>query len=193
MLKEVMSLKLRFQETGLALDIPISWINLPAGNLSFPVLKMTDTIAYMTKWDSLNKLLGDMPMCDAEGTLLEFWKRYSQHKPGHEVFAASQRGEVRLSRAIPCLVHGDEGRGFKRTGVMILSVQGAIGRGAKPFLKRHPLKTIQQKKMGVNIGGSSYNSRLLFGAMQKKHYSIHPETWKVSFNSMCSFLLCFFL
>ena len=157
------------------MDIPVSWIDLPCGDIRFPVLRVTDTIDYLVRWDYINKLLGDMPICKAESYLLTFWKRFSTQSPGHEVFGASERGEVSLSRAIPCLVHGDEGRGFKRTGVMILSIQGVIGRGAKPFIKKHPEKSSQQLRMGVNIGGSSCNSRLLFGAMPKKHYSVHPD------------------
>lgn len=161
----------RFQQHGLALKIPISWVDLPSGDVKFPVLRITDTISYLVHWGYINKLLGDMPMSEAKPTLLTFWRRFSKQNPGHQVFDSN----VSLSRAIPVMIHGDEGRGFKRSGVMMLSVQGAIGRGSRPFRKRHSLKALRDNRMGVNIGGSSYNSRLLFGAMPKKHYSVHPE------------------
>ena len=119
-----------------------------------------------------------MDMANVKPTLQTFWRRYGKIRHGHEVFQASAQGRVALSRAIPCLVHGDEGRGFKRSGVMILSLQGAIGKGSQPFLKHHSGEKGQQERvdrMGVNIGGASYNSRLLFGAMPKKHYNVHPD------------------
>ena len=62
------------------------------------------------------------------------------------------------------------------SGVMILSLQGAIGRGSKPFLKRHPIRSLRQLKMGINLQGSSFNSRMLFVAMPKKHYKSKPAS-----------------
>lgn len=166
----------RFQRHGLALDIPITWIDLPKGDVQFPVLKMTDTIQNLVKCKLVNKLLGELDMSKAESTLLTFWRRFSKQNPAHQVFAASARGDCTLARSIPIMIHGDEGRGFKRSGIMILSVQGAIGRGSTPFLKAHPDGHDREQRMAVNIKGTSYNSRFLFGAMPKKHYSCNPDS-----------------
>ena len=166
----------RFQQHGLALDIPISWIDLPKGDVQFPVLKMTDTVQNLVKFKLVNKFLGELDMSDAETTLLTFWRRFSKQNPGHQVYAASARGDCTLARCIPVMIHGDEGRGFKRSGIMVLSVQGAIGKGSVPFLKAHPDGEDRQHCMAVNIKGISYNSRFLFGAMPKKHYSRTPDS-----------------
>lgn len=68
---------LRFRRHNLALDIPISWIDLPKGGLRFPVLRMTDTIKYLARADFLNKLVGEMNMAEIEPTLLTFWRRFA--------------------------------------------------------------------------------------------------------------------
>lgn len=183
--------KPRFREQGLALDIPISWIDLPKGDLKFPILRMTDTVSYMCKHDCLNKLMGDMPNEKMEQTLLTFWRRFSLQHADHEVFSASEAGKLSLSRTVPVMIRGDEGRGFKRTGIMMLSVQGCIGRGSRPFLQKNPEQAVRDNLMGLNMSGGSFNSRLLFGSMAKKHYSTNPEPsyW----HEHILHFICFFL
>ena len=137
---------------------------------------MLDTIDYLVQSNNLSKLVGQQPMEQVQPMLLEFWRRYSLEWPDYGVFRAAAENKLSLSRTIPVYIHGDEGRGFKRSGVMILSLQGAIGRGSKPFLKRHPIRSLRQLKMGINLQGSSFNSRMLFVAMPKKHYKSKPAS-----------------
>ena len=169
--------RLRFAKHKLALDIPISWVRLENDD-TYPVLGVRDSIEYLVRSDNLPKLVGEQPMQDVQPILLEFWRRYSLQWPDYGVYNAAALGKVSLSRTIPVYLHGDEGRGFKRNGVMILALQGAIGRGSKPFLRKHPIQTVRKLKMGVNLQGSSFNSRLLYVAMPKKHYKNNPESWK---------------
>lgn len=79
--------------------------------------------------------------------LLEFWRRYSKEYPDFTAFTSGKS----LSNSIPCMIHGDEGRGFKKLPILLLSWQGVLGRGTRPFQKKNPLKTIQKTKMGVNM------------------------------------------
>ena len=177
--------RLRFRKHNLSLDIPVSWIPMPGvfkdgKTKDFPVLQLTDTIDFLVKNDNVGRLVGGphINMNDIQGTLLEFWRRFSKTNADHEVFAACEKGELSLSRTIPIQIHGDEGRGFKRQGIMMLSIQGAIGSGQKPFLKKHVLPTARNKRMGLNIGGSSFNSRFLFASMPKKWYNTNPVFWR---------------
>jgi len=159
----------------LALDIPISWIEM-GENGDFPVLSIKDTMAYLVNSKNLGKLVGDAPTEGLQSTLLEFWRRYAYEWPDFGIYDDASAGKLSLSRTIPTYIHGDEGRGFKRSGVMILSLQGAIGRGSKPFQKRHPIRSIRKIKMGVNLQGSSFNSRFLYAAMPKRFYHSTPES-----------------
>lgn len=153
----------------------MTWVGLAEDN-SFPVLSVRDTLAYLVRSNNLQKLFGEIPVDSIQPVLLEFWRRYSLEWPDFDLYKAASQNHLPLSRCIPVYLHGDEGRGFKRGQVMILSFQGCIGRGSRPFRQRHPLGTIQRNKMGVNLQGSSFNSRLLFAAMPKKYYNTHPES-----------------
>ena len=75
------------------------------------------------------------------------------------------------------MIHGDEGRCFKKKGIMLLTVQGTLGQGTRPFVERF-LKSDSDRKrrMGVNIGGHSFDSRLLFAAMQRKFYGSKADS-----------------
>lgn len=166
----------------------ISWIKLPEKDYcEFPILRPTDFVSYLSRSGNLGKLVGGISEDIMELTLLTFWKRYAVEFPDHQVYGACERGELSLSKCIPVMVHGDEGRSLKRSGILLISIQGAIGKGARPFIRRHKILTLRQARMGVNIGGSSYNSRLLFAAMQKKHYTNNPDAWQRLFN--CAWFL----
>ena len=160
---------------GLESNIPISWIDMPAGEAQFPVLRMTTTIEYFANFDFISKLVGGMPREEMPSCLLRFWRRFAQQCPDHQVFGPSTG--IALERAIPVMIHGDEGRGYKKTGIMLLSLQGCIGQGCRPFFEMYPSKADRDDRMPLNLHGSSFNSRFLFAAMARKHYSTHPDTW----------------
>ena len=116
-------------------------------------------------------------MAGVEDRLLTFWHRYSMEFPCHGIYRAADRGEVSLAtRTLPIYVHGDEGRGLKKTGNMILSFQGAIGQGSAPsneMLAAHGVSP--EGRMGLNLPGPSFNTRFLFASMQKKFYQKAPD------------------
>ena len=53
-----------------------------------------------------------------------FWESYRQSHPGHQVFSGSSS---RVRRAIPLLLHGDEGRYLKRSNYLIMTVESCLG------------------------------------------------------------------
>ena len=171
---------LRFRRHGLSLDVDIHWLTLPStkdDDTLFPVILVSDLVEALGRSGNMQRLWGDVPEDEVQATLLEFWRRYAQDSPDHEVYRASREGSVSLARSIPYLIHGDEGRGLKKKGVMLLSIQGILGRGTRTFMERFKdARSEGQKRMGLNIGGHSFGSRLLFAAMMKKHYE-NPEPW----------------
>ena len=164
---------LRFRKHGLTLDCPISWVPLP--NLEedtlFPIIKVSDMVQSLGMIGCFSKLFGDIPEAEIQDVLREFWRRYSLDTPDHQVFSASLTGTVCLQRCIPYFIHGDEGRSHKRKGVMLLSVQGALGKGTSSFVRRFVQSKFERdRRMGVNISGHSFGSRLLFAGMLKRYY-----------------------
>ena len=164
---------LRFRKHGLTLDVPISWVPLPSleDDALFPVLKMSDMVRGLGQIGCLNKLFGEQPEAGIQDTLREFWRRYALDTPDHQVFTASLNGNVCLQRCIPYFLHGEEGRSHKKKGIMLLSLQGALGKGTTSFVRRFVKSKLErERRMGVNIGGHSFTSRLLFAGMLKRHY-----------------------
>ena len=159
------------------MEIPISWVELD-GVQSFPVLSVKDTVNYLVQSKNLSKLMGDTSLENMQSTLLEFWRRYQLEFANYQVYDAASQGKLSLSRTIPVYLHGDEGRGYKKSPVMIVALQGCIGRGSRPFKRRHPIQSLRNLKMGVNLQGSSFNSRFLYMAMPKKFYNVQPDSWR---------------
>ena len=175
----------RFQENDLSLNVPISWVPLATAEEDdqlFPILKPSDFVNYLCQSGNVEKLFGEEPLETIQPALLEFWSRFAKEVPDHQIFSANQAGEVSLSRSVPIMVHGDEGRNFKRKGIMLLSFEGVLGKGARPFADKNPEKT-KKLTMGVNIGGHSFCSRFLCAAMQRKCYNQNPEA-KCAFYSL---------
>ena len=176
---------LRFQENDLALDVPISWIPLTE-SLKFPVLRPTSFVDYMIRSGNFGMLYGQEPSDTIQSTLLEFWRRFAYENPDHMIFQ-TESGDSSLSRSIPCMVHGDEGRNFKRKGVMLINLQGVLGTGTKVFNERNDPESCRLQ-MGVNIGSHSFKSRFLLAAMQKKFYQQNSDP---SQKQYISFNCCF--
>lgn len=148
----------------------IHWHDL-AENYKFPCLLPTDLISEMISLDLVNKLMGECPVAEMEEQLLLFWRRYAKEYPRHEIYSKGCHDDIPLRRSLPLYLHGDEGRGYKRTGIMLISMQGAIGRGTSPFKKRHQSPATQQHLQGLNINGNSYDTRYLLAGIPKKVYS----------------------
>ena len=159
------------------LDIPISWIDLGlGGGQQFPVLQPCDVIRFMAANGQIGRLMGNTAAEDVQTTLLESWRRYSKECPRHQVFCEDNSLELR--RCIPCYIHGDDGRSFKKSGVLLINLQGAIGQGSRPFLTKHlHKKQLRGKSMGLNMGGHSYGSRVLYCSMQRKFYAKQPHVF----------------
>ena len=145
----------------------------------------------MAVHDEIGRLVGNTAFEDLEITLMAFWKKYSICFPSHQVF---QEGNgLDLRRCIPVYMHGDEGRSFKKSGVLLINLQGAIGKGSEPFLKKHELnERFRQISMGLNIGGHSlhsFASRLLYCSMQRKFYAKQPQVLENLLDNLATQLL----
>ena len=160
---------LRFRRYGLALNVEISWHSV-SDTFKFPWLKPSGFLQCMVETDTVGKLCGDLSFDEMESTCLQFWRNYSFEYPTHQVFEAARDRKLALARTIPTYLFGDEGRSFKKVGIMCVSLQGLIGRGTRPFLQT-PVAAESDKAQKLNLKGSSLNSRFLIAAMPKKMYS----------------------
>ena len=127
----------------------------------------------MKSRELLTMLAGGLPVDTLETSLLQFWRDYAKQFPQHSIFESS----MPLSRTFPMYVHGDEGKHFKRSGIMILSMQSILGRAARPY--RNAVVSVwgRKRRMAVNLGGHSFLSRFLLLALPRRYYSQRPEVF----------------
>lgn len=64
-----------------------------------------------------------------EAILSAFWRQYQQLHPQHQIFQEASSGALSLSRAIPLVLHGDEGRGRKHSAHFVMSFHSLLGFG----------------------------------------------------------------
>lgn len=69
--------------------------------------------------------------------LKAFWAAYQQQHPQHQIFETCRDCETdnETSTCVPLLLHGDEGRGKRRTGTLIVSLETPMGLEAQGRIK----------------------------------------------------------
>ena len=104
----------------------------------------------------------------AEAQLDLFWQRYRELRPNHQAFGLEKTHGLVLSRTLPLMMHGDEGRSQKRKAVMILSCHSALGKGVQTKKKR-PLDH-QLTEQQLNYIGLTAVTRILLAVIPKQYY-----------------------
>ena len=96
----------------------------------FPWIRPTDFLKTLGRLNDLGQILGGRRSIQhAEKMLNLFWSRYRAIYPKFELFGEVRAGKKQLGQCIPMFIHGDEGTTYKRGGILILSLQGALGEG----------------------------------------------------------------
>eukprot|EP00435_Cladocopium_sp_Y103_P064901 s127_g26.t1 len=109
-----------------------------------------------------------------EAICTAFWQNYKRLHPQHRIFHEASQGKLCLERAVPLVIHGDEGRGRRHCGHFVLSFHSMLGMG---FGKKKSSRT--WAKMECNFAGHTYTNRFLIASLRKKDYSDQEsETWK---------------
>ncbi|CAK9035518.1 Putative E3 ubiquitin-protein ligase HERC1, partial [Durusdinium trenchii] len=116
-----------FHKFGIGWRVPLSTFEWTASNGEIVVLK------YLAPKDLIHFLLnntpdillgGDFSDHDRAVHLQSFWAAYRQLHPSHKVYTTHDSD---LAYTLPLLLHGDEGRGKRRTGTMIVSLETPFG------------------------------------------------------------------
>ena len=131
--------------------IPITELELPGLACPHPVLRLTDTLETLAKYNKLDVLFHGHEPSDFK----LFWERYKPFATEHKVY--EMHGQE-LGACIPIMLHTDEGTGQKKKPVLILQVHAAMGAGSR-------------RGSDMNYTGPSMLTRMLFttiGAKQLK-------------------------
>ena len=160
-----------FEENGAQVELPLL---LPSSWLSY----MMTAFAWV--------FLGGLePGVTAAALLTLFWKEYKRFQPTHAVY---EYDDERLSRTIPVALHGDAGRGQKKSPLEILSLEAVLGLNtATPHMSACRCCTPSMYGGGdvsdpasihLNHKNNSYLSRFLLFAYASKDYEATPNLLK---------------
>ena len=125
--------RLMANQLKLSLPVPVSCLK----GTAFPTLRLRDWMDFVINRNCWHVLCGLLrPDTDREQAILrEFWHRFRQCHPDHEVFRLADSMQISLARTAPLLYHGDEGRGRRRTPFLVTSFHGLLGRGIRSGLQ----------------------------------------------------------
>lgn len=155
---------------GLTLDVPFTPIPKAPG-VTYPgqlcLLKLKSWMNFIVTMNCVHLLCGLQQKDTArERAILEsFWKRFKAVRPQHSMWKLVEEGKLNLQNTIPLVCHGDEGRGRKRSGFLVLSWSSVLGFGtlsANAARKEHPYR-LQR----LNYVGSTYLTRMVTSALPK--------------------------
>ena len=159
--RDVQRLASRFK---LTLPVPLSTFKV--GRQTIHYIKMTDWAKFLLSQNLWHHLTGldkpDAEKCEMSWSL--FWKRYREYQPSHDIF---QRPNFDFSRCCGLMLHGDEGRGLRKTAVLVLAAHSILGYG---------IRTSPQKRKEflhkLNYTKSTWTTRFLLGILPKWLYCL---------------------
>ena len=162
----------------LALPIPLRQVICktgldPTDSMNFPVLHLRDWCRFLIRSNNFHVLSGLVrPNPVREKAIWEsFWARYRAVEPAHPIYKLAAENKLELGNCAATLLHGDEGRGRKRSAFFVLSFRSVLGRGCqvesrgvKPVVKSY----LKQK---LNFRGSTLTNRYMVGVLPKDMYT----------------------
>ena len=140
---------------GLAAEIPLSFVDVGLKE-THPILSIKDTIQCLDDAGKLDILFQG----NGEAQFKGFWLNWERLQPQHPIFVA-HRG--REGHCIPISIHCDEGTSLKKQQIMIVQLQGTMGKGTR---KRKSTEDVP----GCNMIGNSIVTRILWSVMLARVY-----------------------
>ena len=153
------------------LTVPIkpSIMSIGTGELNaFPYIPFSAWVRYLMDEGLVAQQLCGVAEEHMPQLLEEFWARYRAVHPRHPIFNSS----LPLQDCIPCYSHCDEGRAYKKQGLLLLSVHGCLGLGTRSWRKRGVHKnTLKRNGMGLNYLGNSWSRQFYFCSLHRSAYA----------------------
>lgn len=148
------------------LTLPVQMSTFKVGREQIHYIKMTAWAQFLLSRNLWHHLAGldspDMDKCQQTWTL--FWERFKKMRPSHEVFG---RPGFDFSRCCGLLLHGDEGRGLRKSAVLVLAAHSILGYGIRTSRKSN-----KDDVHKLNYLKSTWVTRFLLGILPKSMYSM---------------------
>lgn len=153
------------------LDIPIH--NISCDGTDLPWVSPESWLQFIVR-NGMWPVMAGCCLHDYEGARRkweQFWTTYKEIHPGFGLF---DDDNVDLSRCAAFFIHGDEGRTLKKGGMMVTSLQSALGRGYDEKRVRRPGEG-GRHDLQVNFAGHSFTTRFILSAIPKTAYDVQPN------------------
>ena len=157
------------------LALPVQKTHL-GSDTQIPMLKIQHWFEFFAKNSCLHILHGlKKPHPQREQAICKaFWANWQKLHPDHGVFKEAAEGTLCLDRAIPILLHGDEGRGRKHGAHFVMSFHSIFGKGFANQKKSCKVWA----KMQNNFAGHTYSNRFMLVSLRKRDYTdMNSDTW----------------
>ena len=144
---------------SIAAQLPVTTVDVGLTKLH-PVIYLSDYIRCLAQNGKLGNLAGDQ----GETAVAEFWSKLQPLRPNHPVFSlpVDQWGKI-----LPFYLIADEGRGYKKHGIMVLGAEPVLGYGCDVAGPTDP----GASGLKMNFHGNTFKTRLLYSVMPKDLYS----------------------
>ena len=131
------------------------------------------------------------PRISGELVLKDFWEHFEALHPTHPVVLDFQSGFQNPTEVVPVLLHGDGGRHFRKSEIMVVQFQSLIGSGTRKSPKVGEKRKLDEAgdicAADVNMLGHSFATRFLIGTMLKQFYKDSVEPLLQFFKHISSF------
>lgn len=134
---------------------------------AYPYFKPSDVIKALDTIGRIDLLFaGNRNLEQFRGALREFWKRFEDIRPHHQLFDFTRDNGIDMSLCLPVMQHGDEGRSKKHMPVAVLQWQPCMGVGvAKQEYSRVHAADLAKAGFPLNFLGHSFTTRFLCAAV----------------------------
>ena len=145
------------EDPTLTFPVSVTYVDIGASQ-KHPVIFLSDYVNTLQSVNKLTNLTGHQPL----SCLKRFWDHFRTLRPQHPVFDLP---EHQRNYTVPMYLIGDEGRGYKKTAIMILGCEPVLGTGCEP---EDEVTACEELKM--NFRGDTYETRMLFSVLPRAVY-----------------------
>ena len=152
------------------LKLPIPIEHMVCGSVVVPWINPKEWLRYILNHNLWCRVCGLEPEQSAfcQPIWKQFWQTYKILHPSFDLFSIPG---IDLSRTAAFFIHGDEGRGLKKTAYMTTNLHCALGHGSQPQSRKHGDLSVEGTfRLKLNHLKNTYLTRFISILMPKAMY-----------------------
>ena len=151
----------------------MDYMDVPGQKHAVPYVKLSSWLCFLATTERLHFLTGTTDGGFRRQMCHEFWRRLEKLRPQLPIFQSAKDGQLCLEDVIPVVHHGDEGRTYRKSPLMVLSTHGILGKGSHQGPQKElPVNKDPQK---LHFLGSTILTHYVFAVLPQAFYKNKPE------------------